>query len=285
MKVNQKMVVLTALLTAILGGAIAGCTSTITTTPIPDGSTPAGSTSPGETGSSDGSTPPVAQAPGPHTFDRGAIEFQSGATSALIRHYLPANGDIDRYTLEASAGQPANISISSPGEQVLLTIVDPNGNPISRYQSGLARWSGTLPADGTYIVEAVATGGASSYDLRVNIEPNANSNPQTYNQGAIEFQPGAISATVRGNLANTNDSDAYTFVGSEGQPTKITINSPDQKVALILVAPDGDPLLRSVVDSPTWSGKLPMNGTYVIYADALGGPSPYTLNLNISPSH
>jgi hypothetical protein len=287
MKATQKIVLLTALLAAIGGGAIAGCTSTITTTPLPTGSTSSdGSVSSGATGSSDGSPPPpVASDPGPQTFNRGAIEFQAGATSALIRRYLPATDDIDRYTLQASAGQPANISISSPGQKVLLTIIDPNGNPIVRYQGNISRWSGTLPADGTYIIEAVADGGASSYDLRINIEPTAASNPQTYDQGAIQFQPGAVAATVRGNLATTNDSDRYTFVGTAGQPTRITVDSPDQKVVLAVVAPDGEPLLRSVVGSPVWSGTLPLSGTYLVYADAIEGPSPYTLNLDISPQN
>ncbi|MFB2894781.1 hypothetical protein ACE1CI_17870 [Aerosakkonemataceae cyanobacterium BLCC-F50] len=260
MKVTQKIYLLSTLTAIILSCGIAGCKSALAAD-----LTPSSLMANKET----------------KVRDRGAIKFQSGATSATVQGDLPLKDDVDRYTLRAFAGQPANINISSPGQKVLLTIVDPNGNPIVRYQGGVARWSGKLPASGTYIIEAIADGGTSPYNLRVNIQPVNESNPQTYNQGAIQFQPNSTSTTVRGNLVNTNDRDRYTFVASEGQFARININSPERNVVLSLIAPNGEPLLRSNVDSPVWFGALPMSGTYTVYAKAIGGSSPYALNLNI----
>jgi hypothetical protein len=55
MKATQKLVALTTVVSLLLGGAIAGCTSTITTTPLPGASSGIG-----ETGTPDGSNiPPI----------------------------------------------------------------------------------------------------------------------------------------------------------------------------------------------------------------------------------
>jgi hypothetical protein len=100
--------------------------------------------------------------------DRGSIEFLAGGTFASINGHLAAQ-NIDRYHFEASAGQSINLYIGSPNAQVLLTLIDPNGNPIVRYQSGATSWVGRLPADGVYQVDVVNQSSASSYNLGLSI--------------------------------------------------------------------------------------------------------------------
>lgn len=102
--------------------------------------------------------------------DQKRIQFQAGATTATVEGTLTAK-KVDRYTFEAKAGQSASVSISSPRQDVLLTIVDPQGSPIQRYQSGSSSWSDKLPTDGVYIVDVVATGETSNYTLTVSIQP------------------------------------------------------------------------------------------------------------------
>lgn len=102
--------------------------------------------------------------------DQKRIQFQAGATTATVEGTLTAK-KIDRYTFDAKAGQSASVSIASPRQDVLLTIVDPQGSPIQRYQSGSSSWSGKLPTDGVYIVDVVATGETSNYTLTVSIQP------------------------------------------------------------------------------------------------------------------
>ncbi len=98
------------------------------------------------------------------------IQFQPGSTVSSVEGKLVSKS-LDRYTFEASAGQPGNISISSPNQDVLLTLIDPQGSPIQRYQSGGSTWSGKLPTSGTYIVDVFASGQDSSYALTVSIQP------------------------------------------------------------------------------------------------------------------
>ncbi|MBW4421755.1 MAG: hypothetical protein KME13_21470 [Myxacorys californica WJT36-NPBG1] len=102
--------------------------------------------------------------------NRGQITFPAGSTSTSVDGNL-ASKAIDRYTFVASAGQNGTISVESPNQTVLLTLIDPQGSPIQRYQSGASSWSGKLNDNGTYIIDVVATGDASTYKLNVSIQP------------------------------------------------------------------------------------------------------------------
>jgi hypothetical protein len=137
----------------------------------PSSSQPLTDTTPSASQTDATSAPQIAQAtPSEGSHDRGQIAFQTGSTSTSVQGNL-ASKAIDRFTFTASAGQPATIAIESPNQDVLLTLVDPQGSPIQRYQSGSASWSGKLPTNGTYVVDVIATGSASTYKLNVSIQP------------------------------------------------------------------------------------------------------------------
>jgi hypothetical protein len=151
-KITEKSTMLkTILTTTVFAGAIAFCHNTFTAYAAP----------------TDSVSSLIAQALAIH--NRGRIQFQPGATKASITSYL--EDGIDRYTFEAYAGQPASVNISSPAQKVFLTIIDPYGTPIARYQNGVTNWSGTLRASGIYTIEAVAPGITSQYKLSLSIEP------------------------------------------------------------------------------------------------------------------
>jgi hypothetical protein len=82
-----------------------------------------------------------------------------------------ASKEMQQYTFDATADQTAIITITSPNQSVLLTVVTPSGSPIQRYQSGQASWSGTLPETGLYRISAVATEQASPYKVSITIAP------------------------------------------------------------------------------------------------------------------
>ena len=107
---------------------------------------------------------------GAQVRNRGAIRFAPGNTYTQVNGYLPPQ-NTDRYTFTAAAGQPTNLSIGSPTGEVLLTLIDPNGNPIVRYQGGATFWRGSLPASGTYTVDVVNVGRGSEYTLSLGIAP------------------------------------------------------------------------------------------------------------------
>lgn len=104
------------------------------------------------------------------TNDRKKIEFNSGSTSTTVSGKL-ASKETAQYSFDATANQTATVTITSPNQTVLLTLVAPSGSPIQRYQSGLSSWNGTLPETGTYQVNVVATDQASDYQLSIAIAP------------------------------------------------------------------------------------------------------------------
>jgi hypothetical protein len=208
--------------------------------------------------------------------DRGSIQFQANATSANVDGYVAHS--TDRYTFTASAGQAASLNVYSPNQEVRLTVLDPDGNALTGQTSS---WAGNLPMDGTYTVNVMDIGGASTYNLGLDIEPASSS--QVHNRGEIHFQPNATSASVTSQLA-ANNIDHYTFEASAGQPASIYLSSPDGDVALTLIDPNGNPILRSQAGLSDWSGTLPVSGTYTLNAVSIGSATTYNLSLNINPN-
>lgn len=225
-------------------------------------------------------SPSVAQSTG-GTRDLGPIEFAPGSTTASIDNFIDPSG-IDRYTFDASAGQPATVNISSQTGQVLLTLVAPDGTPLVRSQSGRTSWSGNLPMDGTYTVDAVNQYSGAQYSVNLNIQPvSGGGGAQINNQGAIQFAPGRIYTSVNGYL-NPKNTDRYTFDASAGQSVNLRINSPRGQVMLTLIDPNGNPLVRYQSGANSWSGTLPAGGTYQVDVLNQSGASSYNLGLRIT---
>lgn len=214
------------------------------------------------------------------TRDRGAIQLPPGATTASVTHLINPNG-IDRYTFDAAGGQSARVSISSQTGQVLLTLIDPNGNPIVRSQSGGASWSGILPMNGTYTVDAVNQYIGSRYTVNLNIQPNGGGNrTQIHNLGSIKFPSGGTYASIGGYLASQNI-DRYHFRANAGQPINLAIRSPGRQVLLTLIDPNGNPIVRYQSGATSWFGRLPADGNYQVDVVNQSGASSYNLGLSI----
>jgi WD40 repeat protein len=105
----------------------------------------------------------------PRIFDRGAIRFSSGETSATVNGSLSI-GSLDRYTFDASSGQTARLLAESAEDEISLSLFSPNGNPLPKDESN--SWSGILPESGTYTVAVMSNQkNISNYRLKLEIEP------------------------------------------------------------------------------------------------------------------
>ncbi|MEM8604014.1 MAG: PPC domain-containing protein [Cyanobacteria bacterium P01_H01_bin.121] len=224
----------------------------------------------------------------------GAIQFRPGATSWHNQQYIGANQS-DHYTFAATAGQDATISVNSPGQDTVLAIVSPSGEPIATGQmSGQTSWQGQLPESGTYQLDVIDQGPATNYGLNVSIDPihlpilgpgPVAIQPQhVHHRGDIHFQPGATAASVQGFLGS-DSSDYYTFEADQGQPADISVASLNGKGDLTLIAPNGQVLSSAQYGMSAWHGTLPATGTYRANVrnanDAEVGY--YTLHLDIEP--
>jgi hypothetical protein len=98
------------------------------------------------------------------------IKFAPGATSATVQGTI-SGGAIVRYLLRAMAGQTMTVVITSPHQDVLLTIWGlTDGQPLVRSVSGATSWTGVLPATQDYVIDAVSVGGNTTYTLETTVK-------------------------------------------------------------------------------------------------------------------
>jgi hypothetical protein len=98
------------------------------------------------------------------------IKFAPGATSASVQGTI-GGGAIVRYLLRAMAGQTMTVVITSPHQDVLLTIWGlTDGQPLVRSVSGATNWTGVLPATQDYVIDAVSVGGNTTYTLETTVK-------------------------------------------------------------------------------------------------------------------
>lgn len=98
------------------------------------------------------------------------IQFAPGAISAQVLGDLNAYEN-DDYILRALAGQTMTVNITSPNNDVLLTIVGADGIPLTNgLMSGASEWRGQLPLTQDYIIRAIGTDQPDNYTLAVSIE-------------------------------------------------------------------------------------------------------------------
>jgi hypothetical protein len=94
------------------------------------------------------------------------IVFSPGAISATLGGSL-ANNQTNFYLLRALAGQTMTDTLNSPHGDVFLTVYGvSDGQPLVRSAMGQTSWSGKLPLTQDYMIEAVNTGGGTSYTLK-----------------------------------------------------------------------------------------------------------------------
>jgi len=94
------------------------------------------------------------------------IVFSPGAISASLDGYL-ASSQPNFYLLRALKGQTMTDTITSSHGDVFLTVYGiTDGQPLVRSAMGQTDWSGKLPLTQDYMIEAVNTGGATSYTLK-----------------------------------------------------------------------------------------------------------------------
>ncbi|MFB2920260.1 MULTISPECIES: hypothetical protein [Aerosakkonema] len=117
------------------------------------------------------------------------IQFQPQGVSATVTGNLaPQNNDC--YVLRAARGQNMSVSITSPRQNVLLSITGADGIPYKRIVDDRANWTGRLPVTQDYYLKAVATGGRSSYSMRITILP----------QAAKQLEVGTVKSLQTGDL-------------------------------------------------------------------------------------
>jgi hypothetical protein len=132
--------------------------------------------------------PATGIAPAATTFSLPAptrINFAPGATYGTALGSIKP-GEMQNFVLEALQGQPMLVSVSSPANDVTMSIIAESGTTLLPASRNWSNWQGSLPASQDYFIQVIGGASEQDYSLWVSI-PNR-----------IQFAPGTTSATVSG---------------------------------------------------------------------------------------
>ena len=113
------------------------------------------------------------------------INFAPGATYGIAQGTIQV-GQTQNFVLEAQQGQPMLASVSSPSNDLTISITANDGTALLPASQGWSNWQGTLPATQDYFFQFIGEASTEDFTFWVSIPSR------------IEFTSGAISATVGG---------------------------------------------------------------------------------------
>lgn len=212
------------------------------------------------------------------------------------------------YRLSASEGQVLLARLQ--GEGVLLTVLDPQGQPVNDSAQRVPNWQGTLPANGEYTVQLRPVQGLeeSDYELEVSLsaqpEPEPTVDPQPEptvepppavtpppepgpdpNPGAnvveqrVQIPPGRTDVQVSGQV-NEDRIRRYIINAQEGQILALSLPNVSGPVTLDVRFPNGE-MIPDASRVLSWQGQLPTSGDYIVDVKS-ARPSNYTLQVSVN---
>jgi hypothetical protein len=214
-------------------------------------------------------TVPPTGSPGPTQ----PIQFAPGATEAEVQGQLAANG-IASYSISAQAGQAMALSLSSNSNSARIAVLAPTGIPLppQRGNPEGTYWQGTLPANGTYLVQVLAGNAAPTANFSLNVTIPVR----------INFAPGAVSASVQG-TTNNGRIVTYLLKAMQGQTMTVNLTAPPNSAGITIYGmDDGQPLIRAQSGATTFTGQLPATQDYVIQVVPFGNTQVnFTLDVTV----
>lgn len=211
------------------------------------------------------------------------IVLEPGQTGTKIEATI-AERETDYYVLRAQEGQVMSVEITSPNNDVLLSVVSEDGTPLKRYQNGPPDWTRQLPATQDYFIHAVSVGPSTSYTLRVSVEPLGADTAER-----VEFAPGVTSATRSGTLPD-DGTKQYVLKAAAGQVMEVRTNGYNAPVNFTVHSPGGEMWTGEPSNSEVYIYTtliaLPQAGDYLVtlWVPAGAGATQYDVTFTINPS-
>ena len=198
------------------------------------------------------------------------ISFLAGATTAILTASI-SSGGTQNYVLQAGQGQPMIVNVSSPNNDVTLSIKTQGGTSMLGASAGQSTWQGSLPQTEDYYLSL--HGGASTENFTLNIVIPSR----------VKFLPGADSAKVSGKTVSGYDT-SYVAFASKGQKMTVDLSELSNTAALTIWGfSDGQPYLNAnMSQTPHFAFTLPATQDYIIQVVPQGGiVVSYVLNVQI----
>ena len=180
------------------------------------------------------------------------INFAPGTTYGTATGNIQA-GQTLSFVLKAQQGQPMLASVGSHDNDVTMAIIAADGTTLLPATQGRANWQGTLPATQDYYFQVIGSASTENFSLWVSIPSR------------IQFEPGAISATVSGRTVD-GYIESYVVAAQGGQTMNIIlVPNPSSAAALTVWGfNDGQPYIRAQLGSTTFNMQLPSTQDYII---------------------
>ena len=214
---------------------------------------------------------PPTSAPAPTPISGAVrIDFAAGATAGVVSGELQP-GEVQNFLVGASAGQPLLVSTGSYNNDVTFSVTGvKDGKTLLDASQKLTSWETMLTETQDYLIRVYA--GASAENFTLNVTTPAR----------IDFAPGAVSATETGTTPG-GLVVSYILRASANQQMDITLDAPNMSALLSVYGyQDGQPYLRTAVDSQTFNMKLPATQDYVIQVVPHAGQVVnYSLNITV----
>lgn len=206
------------------------------------------------------------------------IEFASGATSATVTGQLKAFGS-DQYVLRALAGQTMSINLAFTEGRAILVVWGADGDVLLSDHADASSFQGVLPTtQDYYIMVKGRPDGNTMYSMTVTISAI----PAAVDR--IQFTPGAMSATVTGQLSAFG-SHQYVLHALAGQTMNINMTFSEGRAILVVWGADGDVLLSDHAESSTFQGVLWKTQDYFILLKGRpDGNTSYAMTVTIPPA-
>jgi len=180
------------------------------------------------------------------------INFLTGATASNTPGTISA-GQVQNYLVHALDGQPMIATVDSPSHDLIMTVYGlQSGTVLLPASEKRNSWQGTLPGTDDYVIQVIGGTTNQNFNLSITIARR------------ISFNSGAVSATVSGSTQGGYNV-TYGLYAFAGQTMNVDLEPLSGNAALeVWGFSDGQPYLRSVVESTTFNMKLPTTQDYII---------------------
>ncbi len=228
------------------------------------------------------STPPPTPSTEPINYSQ-RLNLVTGVTTR-IEDSLKANTTLN-YIFNAEQGQ--QLSAILEDQDVLLTVLGPNQEPINALAERVSRYQGTLPFTGDYTIQLNPIQGVerSKYKLNLSlenpVEPTLTPTPTptvapSFEVEPINFNPGETTRQISGQTG-LQQIKRYLVNVQPGQVLSVAVQG---SVTLDIRTSDGE-LVENAAKVQSWQQQISSGGEYQIDVTALEEFTDFTLNVSV----
>jgi serine/threonine protein kinase len=188
------------------------------------------------------------------------------------------------FTFIIPAKQAQTLSAALGGEGVLMTVLGPDGNPVSDRAKRTTFWEGELTFNGNYGIQLTPTKGLSKADFTLDLKlseavvptptPTPTPTPSNDKVERITFDPGKVVKVVS-DKADGKQGRRYVVEAKASQQMALSI----QGAKMNILDPAGNPL-PDAKGLTAWNAQLAVGGDYQIEI-VTNGPADYTLSVEV----